>query len=180
MGQTRSLIHPLIFQLPVSAFLAFLAVSCKTAPPQPVEVVPLHGPEYKIGIEHGKQIATGSEKDYELIIFIHENVTGDATKEGDFREGFIAGYIESKPGQESEARKAAEEAAQLAMNAAVSPEYRNGLETAAKVKKGKISDATARTTIKAARSLAGELALKSGFIKGYAEGGEAMYYALIR
>ena len=72
------------------------------------------------------------------------------------------------------------EAIELAMGAAASFEYEHGKEIAQKVVQGTLSDTTARTTLKAPKSLIDDLALKSGFINGYGEGGEAMYYALIR
>ena len=169
-----------IFSIFLLIFLSTILVTCQTPPPppppQPVIITPTHGPQYNIGIQHGKSTVMGSEKDYELVIYIHDNVIGDSTREKDFREGFILGFTEKSQKSESEAK----EAVSLAVGAASSHEYRHGVEIAEKVVKARLTDISARATLKAPKSLVEQLSIKAGFIKGYGEGGESMYYGLIR
>lgn len=152
----------------------FLVSSCMSTPSPPPQ--PIYGPEYDAGQQHGQRLAAGEQRDYELVIYLHDNVIGDSTKEDDFQDGFVAGFISVKPEKE----RVAKESIKLAMEAAASFEYDHGKEIAQKVAQGTLADTTARISLKAARSLVDDLALKSGFIKGFGEGGEAMYYGLTR
>lgn len=161
-----------------SVLCCFFICSCKTPPPPPPPgpVEPVHGPEYEVGKQHGTRVASREERDYQLVIYLHDSVVGDSRKEADFREGFVVGFTVVKSGE----GRAAEEAVKLGMGAAASFEYGHGQEIAQKVAEGSFSDTTARTTLTAPRSLVDDLALKSGFIQGFGEGGEAMYYGLTR
>lgn len=154
--------------------------SCARTPE--VDESQLLTPYYNDGIRFGTNFK--GQEDYEIVNYIHDQILNLSAKERqDFQQGFVEGYVQTYSSQKLDASRIIS----LALQAANSPEYRNGLNVGRNLREGKISTTMARSTLIAPRAIADQLAIKSAFIKGFENSneskkkrGEAMYYNLIR